>query len=134
MDNETIVTISAERNARFWVYSGNAEGGWVKLTLKPGQTLSHASGGPCDEGYSYREDSWTHNGDHLQGESSTESRDCDGRYSHYWEGHAIDLLPHWDHYKSGNYVDEDPTLLGLTPSWVEGECSVRDHSAEAAGY
>ena len=68
MDNETIVTISAERNARFWVYSGNAEGGWVKLTLKPGQTLTHASGGPCDEGYSYREDSWHHAGDHLQGE------------------------------------------------------------------
>lgn len=45
-----------EPNARFWVFaSGLAP---VRLTLAPGETLTHAHGGPTEEGYHHEQDVW----------------------------------------------------------------------------
>ena len=41
---------------RFWVFIHD---GWVKLTLRPEQTLRHSFGGPDDEGWSHTLTVWT---------------------------------------------------------------------------
>lgn len=45
-----------ERNARFWVVVGES---WVKLTLRPGQSLTWAVCTSHEEGWSCERDTWT---------------------------------------------------------------------------
>lgn len=113
---------SKPRNARFWTFEN---GGPVKLTLKPGQSLSHSSGGPDDDGWHWEGCTWTHEGDHVHREWGSRGKDCDGILERYGEDvcHLDDLRtyepcvtdeelatkylgvlwPHWDHQSSGQY-------------------------------
>jgi len=109
-------------NARFWVYINGAH---VKLTLEPGQSLTHTGGGDCDEGYSWDMDTWTHSGTEVVHDYTTESRDCDGRYSRAGASVApIGSLAHrWN-----------PYAKMWQPAWDQQTYSQRDHSAEESGY
>lgn len=136
--------MTTQRNARFWVWA--AAGGWVKLTLRPGQELEHHSGGPCDEGYSYTREKWTHEGDHVRAKWETNASDCDGRLD---QGGAsccpLDQLRardmHAEEQGRAAYWGDDPTKpefngnAGIfAPEWTERRRFQRDHAAEAAGY
>jgi hypothetical protein len=116
-------------NARFWVYIN----GPIKITLKPGQTLQWATGGPCDEGYHYRGDKWFFDGDTVFSEWWSEGRDCDGRIQQW--GCASCDLAHLQERKPP-YADDDPALWRgvLYPEWTKGDRGQRDEYAEMAGY
>ena len=125
--------IAKDRNVRFWVWAGSAEGGYVKLTLKPGQSLEHSSFDRHDEGWSSASTTWTHHGGYLTRECSSDGTDCDGRHSHFFDDEAEDMEPQVDHFVTGEYEDNGP-LLGWAPVWKDvGSCQ-RDYSAEAMGY
>jgi len=78
------------KNARFWTWIND---GWIRMTLQPGQEITHCVGGPHEEGYSYETTTYTHHGETVGREVFTESRDCDGRYDNaYSQAAAIDAL------------------------------------------
>ena len=110
---------------RFWVY---ANGGAVRLTLAPGQSLEHVEGGAHAEGW-YREGcQWMLSPDGLTVEREywTDGQDCDGRLSTDGE----DVTPVAD--LAAGYRDDGE---GVTyPVWGSGRTSQRDEHAEAAGY
>lgn len=122
-------------NARFWAWHND---GWVKLTLKPYQTLRHYHWHRTDEGWSSEFIEWQYttndNGDALI-ERRTENcgRDCDGRLDRYYNDwcYVSDLQgddrSHEDWHRHGI----DPRY---TPAWQPGRCSQRDYEAEKAGY
>lgn len=120
-------------NARFWVWEND---GWIKLTLKPGQTLRWVSGGSTDEGYSNDYHSWEYDTEEgvVIADYANESRDCDGRHSYHATSNCLigDLqaLPPVT-ADPENYVDEIPVPR---PDWRRGASSQRDHYAEAMGY
>lgn len=111
-------------NARFWHYGPH---GPVKLTLRPGQSLTHSTGGRTDEGWSRSSMQWTHEGDAVLLEWCDDGSDCDGRLTQTGGGRcALGRLA------SGESDPEAPEVI--YPAWQTGVASVRDYSAEAAGY
>jgi hypothetical protein len=112
------------KNVRFWVWAGN---GPVKITLKPGQTLTSYNGGKTDEGWFRKWERFTYDEDKfaIECEVFTEERDCDGRV----DDHSIHYCPINELHT--REVDFDTNLW---PSWLAGEARRRDYSAEAAGY
>lgn len=67
-----------KRNARFWDWVNN---GWVKITLKPGQSLSHHRHSKDEEGYSYEHTEWNYfvdGEDEITRNWISGGRDCDG--------------------------------------------------------
>lgn len=118
-------------NARFWEF---LNGGWVKITLRPDQRVTVYSGGPCDEGYHWKRESWTHEGDHVAYRWATDSKDCDGRYQD--DGKLCCALAD---LRARDALD--PELPDATiaphrwlPVWGRARRSFRDFTAEAAGY
>ena len=94
--------------------------GWgeVKLTLRLGQRLVHNEGGPCDEGYSYTEEVWEHEGRYVTICWAMEAKDCDGRLDRFGRYRTkVSSIPN-DHH----------------PEWEHEGSSQRDYAAEAAGY
>lgn len=68
-------------NARFWTWT---TGGFVKLALRPGQSLTQHEGGAHEEGCSYTHTTWTLLSDgYVVCETVTNGRDCDGPHSSY---------------------------------------------------
>ncbi len=114
-------------NARFWIWAN----GWVKITLRPGQRLTHESGGPTDEGFSYTAETWTHEGDHVRSEWEVNASDCDGRLD---RGGAsccpLDKLRARDMHAEG--FQENVGIFA--PEWQDAGRYQRDYAAEAAGY
>lgn len=118
------------RNARFWVYVNS---GWVKVTLRYGDTIEHREGGPTEEGYHVCHMWWTHNGMWVRRNVDHDARDCDGRYMRRHEDFAslVEL----------GELPLDPDLSSAEdlkdvsrPRWQGEESFYRDHTAEAAGY
>jgi hypothetical protein len=108
------------KNARFWWYCHD----WVKITLKPGQTLHHFFSKPTDEGYTAEGVRWVYDDNHVHVETYNDGRDCDGRLERFSESFCpVDKL------MSVTY-NEAPPL----PDWEEAVHSQRDHAAEAMGY
>lgn len=113
-------------NARFWVFENQS---YVRLTLKPFESLSMHSGGLTDEGYGYFWSRWTYEAGEgvVTLEYSSDERDCDGRLS-----------------RGGELACPVAELDGLEPAWEGGErrsdwreaepAWQRDESAEAMGY
>ena len=123
------------KNARFWVYVND---GPVKLTLRPGQSLEHSEGGPCEEGYSYEYTKWEYADDEpvVYREWATDSRDCDGRH-----GNGGEQVCHVDRLLEGGTPgmmegDDEETWAGVVwPDWQKHrDHSVYDQYAQMAGY
>lgn len=115
-------------NARFWVF---VNGGPVKLTLKPGQSLSRSKWQRHEEGYSTEQETWTHDTDCVRREWSFGGCDCDGSLERYgkdfcWLSDLLVLEP---------YSADDPNYQGVRwPDWQEEDRGQRDLYAEMAGY
>lgn len=126
------------RNARFWVWWHD---GWVKLTLRPDQQLTASYGGDTDEGWSTYSETWTHEGDAILNECTSESLDCDGRHGNYYDSRCtLDKLAVRQHTKQTPWVEGvgceivDDLDAPLTPDWEGIYASQRDQYAEMAGY
>jgi hypothetical protein len=119
------------RNARFWIWYQPGDC-WVKLTLKPGQSLSVTWGGPHEEGYSYSAETYEFDGQDVICECTTQACDCDGRLDT-----RVDLICHLDDLRSRDvFADsglEDSRGI-LAPEWNKVTAFQRDYTAEAAGY
>ena len=115
--------INEPRNARFWEY---INGDYVKLTLRPGQSLSWSTGYRTEEGWHSEGAQWTHTGDGVSCQSGTDGVDCDGR-----------LSTHCDSFVPLDKLRERPDAEGLGilfPQWEKIDGGQRDYAAEAAGY
>lgn len=117
---------AAPRNARFWVYE---RGGWVKLTLRPGQSLEIYTGGPCDEGSHFESVRWVHEGSRVVCEYQTWGSDCDGRR----EYHSVRACKLGE-LKGMDHTDPESGERLALPTWERAEEGQRDYSAEEAGY
>lgn len=111
------------RNARFWVWWRQD---WVKITLRPGETLCAGYGGQCDEGWSRFSEQWSHTGLRVEREWVSEGQDCDGRSAQYGEDFA--MLDELDAVGRGEFEEM------LAPRWQDSQTSQRDEFAELAGY
>ena len=119
-------------NARFWHWTND---GWVKITLKPDQELTHSRGGRHEEGWQHRDTTFYYDGLVVERHEFSDGVDCDGRLSsesistcRKWGLHA---LPCYIGSKAG--VDRYSEDM-LRPDWQHGKSSQRDYEAEKAGY
>lgn len=116
-------------NARFWDF---CNGGWVKITLKPHQTLSWENYSNTDEGFSFIRQNWIHNDDMVSYVEYSSGRDCDGptEYTLIQRARMCDLksVPVYDYRKGRG------KCLFHKPIWSTIKESQRDHFAEAMGY
>lgn len=112
------------RNARFWTW---LNGAYVKLTLKPGQTLSWGQGGPTDEGWSSVEESWelSEDGEVIVRECVTDGSDCDGRLTQ-----GTTMIASADGATFCDYAGDGH----FRPDWQRDDAWQRDQYAEAMGY
>ena len=113
-------------NARLVVYVNDD---FVTITLRPGQSIEHYSGGPAEEGWSHNVIAWSFDGENVTRTEAGRARDYDGITS--WEfvsTCAVGRLR--THRATGDNVG----LLPPMPEWSNGDCSHRDYAAEAAGY
>ena len=88
----------------------------TKITLKPGQRLSHYTSGPHDEGYSYSAVTFEYFKDEsaVRAECTSGGVDCDGHVARYtdlildvnqrWRGWQIESESQYDQYaQAANY-------------------------------
>lgn len=130
-------------NARFWHWH---TAGWVKLTLRKGQTLTHSQGGPTDEGYSRETTTWSFDGEYVYCELSSDARDCDGPHSTSCRSCCLprDLKVrdmHADEQARAILWGDDPTQpqfnenVGVfAPEWLKLESCQFDAFAESMNY
>lgn len=114
------------RNARFWVWEC---GGWVKLTLRPGQSLSYAWFRTADEGWDSERVTWSHTGNAVECESDSSGADCDGRL----DRSSLVSCPLAELQSDPVEADNSGRSI-FRPNWERVSASQRDHFAEAAGY
>jgi hypothetical protein len=118
-------------NVRFWVW---INGGWVRLTLRPGQTLEHCKHCRTDEGWSAEWTRWTHDWDQVVRESVSDGRDCDGRLTEDW----MDFCPfeRLDQLEYSHWASDCHNGVPIrSPAWEEyGPGRVYDEYAQAANY
>lgn len=131
--------VSTDRiiTAHFWVFVNE---GFVRLSLKDGQSIEHTTGGPTDEGYYHDCEKWTRDGEIIIREFVSWEADCDGRFeTHSTPTAHIEELERNEQYEAvqdddGWHMPESGRIICLTPEWVRGRSGQRDYSAEAAGY
>ena len=106
-------------NARFWIWEND---GWIKLTIRPSQTLKWWCGSDTEEGWSAHGCEWHLCGPHVYAYAWTDGVDCDGRLSAQAEFvcPVSELL----------YEGDSPEA----PNWERESASQRDYAAEAMGY
>lgn len=110
-----------QHTARFWVLINDCP---VKLSMRPGDTLAHVSGGRTDEGYSWTAETWEFDGQGVKSETTINACDCDGR-----------LDSRYDAYCPAFLLAGGCELDGVTfPLWQDRKASQRDYSAEAMNY
>lgn len=109
-------------NARFWIWWNNS---WIKLTLRPGQSVSMGKGGPNDEGFCCESQGYQHDGDRVSSYVRIDSRDCDGPHTYDWDGFC--LLADLKAAEADEYGPARPT-------WTKESSFQRDLYAELSGY
>lgn len=108
--------------ARLWTFWHE---GMVRITVRPGKTVTLYRGERTDEGYSRRWETYELFDGILTMRAETDSRDCDGQYST-----SATYFAHVSRLQ----VDRNEYTGLLMPDWKKQESSVRDYAAEAAGY
>ena len=111
-------------NARFWVQNADD---FVKLTLRPGQSLSHSQGRPTDEGWASLARTWSYDLPEflVRCEYVDDEVDCDGRLT---RGVELECPLHRLEALTFNATPPLPFWEKRAPSWQ------RDYQAEVAGY
>ncbi len=108
---------------RFWMFHRE---GFVRLAIKEGETLSYSYDHPTDEGWSSFAERYTHEGDFIVRETTTDGRDCDGRLTATTLCRCpLRLLYAHDCGEPG---------APLLPEWVRISYGQRDEYAERMGY
>jgi hypothetical protein len=118
------------RNVRFWVYHN---GSFVKLTLRPEQTIEFGTGGETEEGFSCSSESYHYDARRgvITCDCDSWGRDCDGRHSSHWGGSCVV----GDEQRHELHDDNDtPVHRYWGPRWREESRDQRDMTAEAMGY
>jgi hypothetical protein len=112
------------RNARFWIWANDQA---IKMTLKPGQRLTHYVGGPTEEGWHAETTTWEYLDGAVYRDWVSDGRDCDGRLTRGGQDRCA------VHQLSAGY---DSTEDGVTyPAWQETrDDGVYDEYAQRAGY
>lgn len=132
---------------RFWVWEC---GGWVRLTLRPGQELSRMSGGACEEGFDCWGVTYRNEGGEIICDSRNWGRSCDGGYSveqtcRLTGAERVDVTARWSPGSwmpasfqpiawFGEYELHDLADNVRRSTWERVEASQWDEFAEAAGY
>jgi hypothetical protein len=112
-------------NARFWIYRNCP----TKLTLRPGQVLTHSTFTAADEGWRSEGHVWEYDGEVVSKEHFTDGTDCDGRLQEYDSASCpVGRL------KDGPQLFEQDLGVIAYPCWEYDESGQRDFSAEAMGY
>lgn len=135
--------IETMKNARFWAW---INGDWVKITLRPGQTLEWTTFGRHEEGWHLSAHIWEFDAiDQIVTESHyTDGTDCDGRtqtsnarHCHIERlsenGQQTRVEERWN-WQSEDYVFVACRECPALPDWQEGESSQRDYYAESMNY
>ncbi len=110
---------------RLWV---SANGGWVWISLRDGDCLSHSTGGPTDEGWQRRSTEWSRDGDTICESWDSAEKDCDGLYTSDG-GRSCGV----DDLEGQSFKDDNDEVVTI-PRWGDVDQLNRDHTAEAAGY
>lgn len=126
-------------NARLWHYVSGA--GYVKLTMRPGESITIRSGGPTDEGYSYTEETYDYDVEAgtVTLTTDTRARDCDGPLDTLHvcscpidQLHARSMAEVFD---AESWPEEHKAAQGIyTPNWQRLSASQRDYYAESMNY
>lgn len=116
-------------NARFWVWWPPADQ-FVKLTLRPGDTIETSYGGPHEEGWSAYHATYHYDAERLVVVCHVldEGRDCDGGH----RSHAVYECP-CDDLRQDARLDNDGHVV-LVPLWQRRSASQWDEYAEQMGY
>lgn len=122
--------MTTTRTARFWTWTHR--GHLARLALRPGESLTHATGGPTDEGWSSHAQTWRHDGTRIVCDWRDDGCDCDGRLTS--GGTVYCVLDRLVTHPAIDF-DRDQIIPGVhLPDWQpEGDWRI-DHQAEAAGY
>ncbi len=116
------------QNARFWTF---IHGGWVKLTLRSGQSLRHSCAYDNGEGWSWESCRWTFDGETVTRDYGSGGRDCDGASSQS----GSDECPLADLQTVGAFRPTFNSLGILRPAWRQaGPTVVYDQFAQLEGY
>lgn len=114
---------NTDRTVRFWEYGAP---GPVRISLRPGQTLSHCRSGRTEEGWSYVATRWSYEDGMVIREVISDGRDCDGRLATF----ATFTCP----VEKLNDVRFTPESAIRYPRWNQISAHQRDYQAEAYGY
>lgn len=115
--------------ARFWVWHHD---GFVRISLRDGDSLTACDSRATDEGYSATVTTWSRDGDTIISEWSSRGRDCDG--DHGYDSTVtcnIAELAVNDQFADG---DEFGQPILQTPNWQKENARQYDRNAELAGY
>lgn len=125
------------KNARFWT---RWNGGWVRVSLRPGDTFILQRSEPTEEGYSFEYEEYTHEEDRILLRWESGGRDCDGTHTTGGKSAvALDKLAvrrHEPVRHESDLRDGSTSPAGLMlPDWKEvGHARVYDQYAQMSGY
>lgn len=119
--------------ARFWTWEN---GGWVKITLAPGQSLKWSKFSRDEEGWSSEAVRWSHEGTHVVCENRYSGKDCDGTISRGGSQTCpLSRLATVPAYDDGERRSTEFRPIEGRPDWQEGAPAwQRDARAELANY
>lgn len=118
------------KTVRFWLHWKESI---VRLSLTEGQTITLNEGGPTDEGWSYRQETFTLEDGVIISTLHDSGADCDGRLDyfsrHFWAP-GMDVTPCLGYGRDGALIE----LPECRPCWETEHAWQRDFAAQAAGY
>ena len=120
-----VASMAIRGRAKWWQWHN---GGWVHLSIHPGDTFTFRTSHRHDEGYHREEETFEYRFGQISRTVDTDGRDCDGRMSTHTELYCY--LCDLDKNESAR-DGETPVRI---PSWQRdaSHCHQRDYAAEAA--
>jgi hypothetical protein len=118
-------------NARFWT---RINGDVVKITIKPGQEMSHFQGNWTEEGFIRRSHAWEFDGQSVVASFHIYEKDCDGPFENFGEHECFLNSLRVNHADEPEYQQFHEGELIKFPQWALNSASQRDHYAESMGY
>lgn len=118
-------------NVRFWDWIND---GWVKITLRPGETIRREKSQTTDEGFCNSLETYLYDetDGSIMATYDSQSRDCDGLF---YQGAVLALVHTFWVDESDERVRKQPDFpVGWHARWEPTERYQRDMTAEAAGY
>lgn len=132
---------------RFWIYHRE---GFVRISLRDGQSIEVCSGGANDEGWARHVETWERDGETVVWRECDDGVDCDGRtsYDATYECPVTRLAVSQYGIRQRSETDRRRAVLAgfdwpesdnepialMRPDWQPVRSGRRDYSAEASGY